>query len=160
MTSSQASACQPTDTDCHDHILHLIALLYEELDTVAPGASLSIPSLLLPVPDNEGEELLMFTCLNCSFLNNPITPNPNKYYAITQGWAAGMVCGRSVGFAFLIVQLSIINGRILSAAQCSLTDGVASGHASKGSSEHEAIETFNRALLQMEVKVVPKTLKL
>ncbi|KAK0183898.1 hypothetical protein F5146DRAFT_1146267 [Armillaria mellea] len=140
MTSSQASACQPTDADHRDRILHLIALLYEELDTVAPGASLSIPSLLLPVPDNEGEELPMFACLNCSFLNNPITPNSNKYYAITQGWAAGMVCG--------------------SAAQCSLTDGVTSGHASKGSSEREAIETFNHALLQMQVKVVPKTLKL
>ncbi|KAK0193084.1 hypothetical protein F5146DRAFT_1136940 [Armillaria mellea] len=102
-----------------DHILHLIALLYEELDTVMPGiippgASLSIPSWLLPVPDDEGEELLMFACLNCSFLNNPITSNPNKYYAITQGWAVSMVYG--------------------SVAQCSLTDGVTGGHASKGSS--------------------------
>ncbi|KAK0189573.1 hypothetical protein F5146DRAFT_1138966 [Armillaria mellea] len=64
------------DADCRDRILHLIALLYEKLDTVTPGivppgTSLSIPSSLLPVPDDEGEELPTFTCLNCSFLNNP-----------------------------------------------------------------------------------------
>ncbi|KAK0184974.1 hypothetical protein F5146DRAFT_1006035 [Armillaria mellea] len=133
------------DADRRDCILHLITLLYEELDTVVPGivppgASLSIPSSLLPVPDDEGEELPTFACLNCSFLNNPITPNSNKYYAVTQGWAVSMVHG--------------------SVAQRSLTDGVAGRHASKGSSKREAVETFNRTLSQMQVKVVPKTLKL
>ncbi|KAK0190151.1 hypothetical protein F5146DRAFT_1002320 [Armillaria mellea] len=141
------------DADRRDRILHLIALLYEELDTVVPvppGASLSIPSSLLPVPDDEGEELPTFACLNCSFLNNPITPNPNKYYAVTQGWAVSMVRG---SYQLLTVAFSV-------QAQCSLTDGVTGGHASKGSSEHEAVETFNHALSQMQVKVVPKTLKL
>ncbi|KAK0234818.1 hypothetical protein EDD85DRAFT_955691 [Armillaria nabsnona] len=162
----QTPASQSTGNDRRDRILHLLAVLFAELDTVAPGivppgASLSVPSSPLPVPDDdEGEEPPTFACLNCSFLNNPAVHNPNKFYAVTQGWAVGVVCGRSVVFAFLFVQPTILNGRILSAAQRSLTDGVAGGHASKGSSKREAVETFNCALLQTQVKVVPKTLKL
>lgn len=135
----------------------LIDLFY--IGIVPLGASLSIPSSPLPVPDDDqGVKPPTFACLNCNFLNNPTVHNPNRFYAVTQGWAVGVVCGRSVVFAFLFVQP--LNCRILSTAQCSLTDGVPGGHASKGTTECEAVETFNRALSQTQVKVVPKTLKL
>ncbi|PBK70541.1 hypothetical protein ARMSODRAFT_1018070 [Armillaria solidipes] len=158
---SQAPASQSTDNDRHDRILHLIAILscmvgpallsfvkflidLFYIGIIPLGASLSIPSSPLPVPDDdEGEETPTFACLKCSFLNNPVIHSPNKYYAVTQGWAP-----------------SILNGCIHSAAQRSLTDGIAGGHASKGSSKREAVETFNRALSQTQVKVVPKALKL
>ncbi|SJL07084.1 uncharacterized protein ARMOST_10427 [Armillaria ostoyae] len=151
-SSGQAPASQSTDNDRCDWILHLIAVLFAKLDTVMhgivpPGASLSIPSSPLPVPDDdEGEETPTFACLKCSFLNNPVIHSLNKYYVVTQGWAVGIP--------------SILNGCIRSAAQRSLTDGVTGGHASKGSSKCEAVKTFNRALSQTQVKVVPKALKL
>ncbi|KAK0214508.1 hypothetical protein IW262DRAFT_1300594 [Armillaria fumosa] len=87
--------------DRRDWVLHLIAMLFVELDDIAPGiippgAMLSVSMEPLPLPD-DGEEATppTFACGSCGYLNNPGVHKPFKWYAVTHGWAVGMVQGRS-----------------------------------------------------------------
>ncbi|KAK0475997.1 hypothetical protein EDD18DRAFT_1366664 [Armillaria luteobubalina] len=132
--------------DRKDRVLHLIAMLFAELDDIAPGiippgATLSVPMEPLPLPDdNEEAGPPTFACGSCGFLKNPGVHNPFKWYAVTHGWAIGVVQGIS--------------------DQLSLTTGVTGGLSSKGTTKSEAIKLFNDALSKRQVVVVPKTIKM
>ncbi|KAK0436089.1 hypothetical protein EV421DRAFT_1908164 [Armillaria borealis] len=148
MSTASAStlALSSGDDCCKDHILHLIAMLFAELEGIAPSilppsASLSVPAEPLPIPDKEDDPAPpTFTCSACGVLNNPGMHNPFKWYAVTRGWAVGMVQG--------------------SADQLALTTGVPRFLSSKGSTKAEAVHVFNDALLKTQVVVVPKKLRL
>ncbi|KAK0453965.1 hypothetical protein EV421DRAFT_1897954 [Armillaria borealis] len=144
--SASTPALSSSDDRCKDHILHLIAMLFAELKGIAPGillpgASLSVPAEPLPVPDEEDDPAPpTFACSTCSVLNNPGVHNPFKWYAVTCGWAVGVVQG--------------------SADQLALTTGVPGFLSSKGSTKAEAVRVFNDALSKTQIVVVPKKLRL
>ncbi|KAK0476568.1 hypothetical protein EDD18DRAFT_1115250 [Armillaria luteobubalina] len=125
--------------DRKDWVLHLIAMLFTELDDIAPGiippgAMLSVPMEPLPLPDDDEEAgPPTFACGSCGFLNNPGVHNPFKWYAVTHGWAIGML---------------------------SLTTGVTGGLSFKGTTKSEAIKLFNDALSKRQVVVILKTIKM
>ncbi|KAK0492873.1 hypothetical protein EDD18DRAFT_1357251 [Armillaria luteobubalina] len=132
--------------DHKDRVLHLIAMLFAELDDIAPGiippgAALSVPMEVLPLPE-DGEEANppTFTCGSCGHLNNPGIHNPFKWYAVTHGWAVGVVQGSS--------------------DQLSLTTGIPGGLSSKGTTKTEAIKLFNDALSKRQVVIVLKNIKM
>ncbi|KAK0474658.1 hypothetical protein EDD18DRAFT_1116444 [Armillaria luteobubalina] len=146
--SSVASTFSPSTSsaqgDRKDRVLHLITMLFAELNDIAPGiippgATLSVPMEPLPLPDDDKEAgPPTFACGSCGFLNNPRVHNPFKWYAVTHGWAVGVVQGTCL----------------------SLTTGVTGGLSSKGTTKSEAIKLFNDALSKRQVVVVPKTIKM
>ncbi|KAK0494281.1 hypothetical protein EDD18DRAFT_1355670 [Armillaria luteobubalina] len=117
--------------DCKDWVLHLITMLFTELNDIAPGiippgAMLSVPMEPLPLPDDDEEAgPPTFACGSCGFLNNPGVHNPFK-------------CSD----------------------QLSLTTGVTGGLSSKGTTKSKAIKLFNDVLSKRQVVVVPKTIKM
>ncbi len=128
------------------------------LGILPPGASLSVPAEPLPVPDEEDDSTPpTFTCSACGVLNNPGVHNPFKWYAVTRGWAVGVVQGRYAIKGFFTI-FSLIDG-LASADQLALTSGVLGFLSSKGSSKAEAICVFNDALSKTQVIIVPKKLR-
>ncbi|KAK0430920.1 hypothetical protein EV421DRAFT_1743603 [Armillaria borealis] len=149
MDQTQAPATalpSQNQADCKDRILHLIAVLFAELDGIAPDVILSSASLHvlagpLPLPEEDEEDPPpTFTCAACVYLNNIPVPNAFKWYAIVHGWAVGVVQGSSHLTA--------------------LTTGVTTGLAEKVKTKKEAITIFNQALASGHVNVIPKALKI
>ncbi|PBK89377.1 hypothetical protein ARMGADRAFT_1083900 [Armillaria gallica] len=149
MDPTQVPATAPLSqhqADRKDHILHLIAVLFAELDGIAPdvipsSASLSIPAGPLPLPE-EDEEVPppTFACNACRYVNNIMVHNPFKWYVVVREWAVGVVQG--------------------SADSTALTTGITAGLAEKAKTKKEAITIFNQALASGQVTVVPKMLKI
>ncbi|KAK0479084.1 hypothetical protein EDD18DRAFT_1113949 [Armillaria luteobubalina] len=93
--SSVASTFSPSTSsaqgDCKDRVLHLIAMLFTELDDIAPGiippgATLSVPTEPLPLPDDNKEASPPTFACGSSFIHQQMKAYCERTWSSVEEW--------------------------------------------------------------------------